>query len=160
MEDLYPFIRAFHILGAAMWLGESILVNFVLYPALRRNPNEAKRAFVLAIYRRVFNLTTMSAVITLLTGILLLISSTDGDLYKLSSSDVGRSLIAASLIGILLIPLHIMEKRSIIRMKKAHETASFVPEQFLPRLKWTSIITAIALVTAFLIMLNSVSPML
>jgi len=160
LEELYPYIRALHVLAAALWLGESIIVNFVIYPALRRNPKEIKRLHILAIYRRLFNMTTMSVIITLLTGAVLLVYYTKGNLLLLQESSLGRTLIITSFIGFLLLILHVFEKKSIIKLKKKHRTKELDTEKFLIGLKWISRVTVLGLTIAFLIMLNAVNPML
>ena len=135
-------------------------MNFAIYPALRRNHKEVKRLHVLAIYRRLFNMTTMSVVITLLTGVALVIFYTKGNLLLLQESSLGRTLIITSVIGFLLLILHVFEKRSIIKLKKEHRTKEVDTEKFLVGLKWISRVTVLGLTMAFLIMLNAVNPML
>ena len=137
-----------------------ILETYVLIKAVRKLRDGKKNKSIMKLLKKSNDGPLIAIVVEDFAATLGLFIALVGTLLSYFTSNPIYDAISSILIGILLIPLHIMEKRSIIRMKKAHETASFVPEQFLPRLKWTSIITAIALVTAFLIMLNSVSPML
>lgn len=60
--------RWVHILAGAAWLGEVVVIVFVLVPAVLRMPAARRPEFMLAVFPRIFRLASVLALLTLAAG--------------------------------------------------------------------------------------------
>ncbi|MBL4704022.1 MAG: hypothetical protein JKY54_05850 [Flavobacteriales bacterium] len=153
MGLIFYYILGFHILGALFWLGESVIVNFVLYPALRRDEEELKSKFVLAVYRRLFNICSVSASVTVLSGLWLLLRSMGNQFFDSKIIWIWTMFISVG-IGIGLIILHVLEKVTIVKLKKLQQSGELNPELMMKKLKVIPRLTLTGLTIIFLMMVN------
>lgn len=156
MDHVYRYILVLHLISGSLWLGETLVVNFILFPALRRDPNEAKRDFVLAVYRRLFNMSTMSAIISSATGIVLIWFAIASGQFGSSDTSWQVSMALGGVFGLVILVLHLIEKVNMVRLKEVHRKGTLDTAVFLKKVKWIPRLSCILVVATFLIMLNAV----
>lgn len=104
------------MLAGAAWLGEVIVVNFVLVPVLARLEPERRGWFLAAIFPRIFRLASALSLTTVLAGAALNLSlggwHLDVVITRLISFRWGWSILIGGLLGLgLTIFHHIAERR-------------------------------------------------
>lgn len=60
--------RWLHILAGAAWLGEVVVIVFVLVPAVLRMPAARRPEFIASVFPRIFRLASVLALLTLAAG--------------------------------------------------------------------------------------------
>ena len=70
-------LRAIHILAGTAWLGEVVVVNFVLIPVLARLEPDKRGWFLSAVFPRIFQLASVLSLTTILAGASLNLSLSD-----------------------------------------------------------------------------------
>lgn len=120
MENWLTFVRWAHVLAAASWLGEVVIINFVLVPALGHLDPAYRERFLEAVFPRVFRLASVLSVVTVLTGLVLALRLSGGHLEVFTTTEWGQRVLAGGSMGLLLTLFHfVMEpklERSIATM--------------------------------------------
>ena len=65
----FSIIRWIHIISAAAWLGEVLVINAVLVPSLQSTPVEQRGGFIARVFPRVFRLASFLALVVLSSGL-------------------------------------------------------------------------------------------
>jgi len=86
LQNLVIPIRWLHVLTAAAWYGEVIVINFVLIPAIRRTDIEARNLFLLRVFPGIFRLASILSATVVVTGTLLTYIQLKGEWSRLLSS--------------------------------------------------------------------------
>jgi len=66
--SVFSFFRWLHILAGAGWLGEVIVIVFVLVPTISRLPREDRPSYIAEIFPRMFRLASVLAGLTIVAG--------------------------------------------------------------------------------------------
>jgi len=112
MDALVNPIRWVHVLAAAAWLGEVVVINFVLIPALGRFDLSTRRRFLTNVFPRIFRLASVLSATTVAAGLFLVLHRTGGDPALLTESRWGVGILIGGSMGILLTLFHFfMENR-------------------------------------------------
>lgn len=110
---LLVLIRTLHVLAAVAWIGEVLVINFVLLPSTVRLKDEARRAFMLEVFPRIFGLASVLSGTAVVTGFTLAWQATGGDLSRLLSGRWGLSILAGATLGTLLTAFHFFLERKV-----------------------------------------------
>ena len=105
--NLLSIIRWLHILSGAAWLGEVVVINLVLIPALDPMSMEQRRDFMARIFPRVFKLASYVSVLALSSGLAmsyLITGWKDLDLFV--STHRGRWILIGGVLGFALALFH------------------------------------------------------
>ncbi|MFT7615089.1 MAG: putative membrane protein [Parvicellaceae bacterium] len=155
MEHLYPILKTLHIVAGCLWFGEMVIIVFILNPALKRDADATKDKFVLAVYRRIYNMSSVSIGILWVTGIYLLYPYFDYFLSNEPWSNGWRmTMESAMILTFLLTVLHFFEKRSIIKFKRNYEREDFNRKKFVRRMIWMPTFSLTGVSIVFLLMLS------
>jgi len=110
---LVTVVRWIHVIAAAAWLGEVLVVVFVLAPAAMKLSRSERPAFISRLFPGVFRLATVLAVTTLIAGAWLnyLITRWQHlDFYI--ASQRGAAIVLGGILGLLLAVFHfVVESR-------------------------------------------------
>lgn len=105
-------LRWIHILAGAAWLGEVVVVNFILVPVLARVEADKRGWFLGMIFPHIFHLATALSVTTILAGAALNLSLVnwrlDVALIRLTSTQWGWSILIGGLLGLGLTLFHLV----------------------------------------------------
>ena len=100
-------VRWIHVIAAAFWLGEVVTVNFVLLPAAIKLVGKERDKFMQNVFPRVYQLASVLAAATILSGILLSYLITGWhNLGQLLTTRWGLSIGIGGLMGLLLTLFH------------------------------------------------------
>jgi len=104
--ELLPIIRWLHVISAAAWLGEVVVINFVLIPALSRFDRDGRKLFLVKLFPRVFRLASVLSGTTAITGGFLLYHYTGGQFSVLLNNMWGICMLVGGGLGLLLTIFH------------------------------------------------------
>lgn len=82
--EIFHFVRFLHVVCASAWFGEVVVINFVLIPALSRYQGVYKKDFLNTIFPKIFNLASVLAGTTAVTGGILLYHFIGFDIISLT----------------------------------------------------------------------------
>lgn len=119
-------LRWLHILAGAAWLGEVLVVSFILVPVLGRLEIDKRGWFMAMIFPRIFRLATILSVTTILAGAALNLSLSgwrvDVALTILVSTRWGQSILIGGALGLGLTLFHLfIEHRLEPHVRNANE---------------------------------------
>lgn len=110
-------LRWIHILAGASWLGEVLVINFILVPVLARLEPGKRGWFLAAIFPRIFRLASALSLTAVLAGAALNLSLNDWNLNatvaRLTSSRWGWSILIGGLLGLGLTLFHFTVERRL-----------------------------------------------
>lgn len=106
MEALHRVVRWVHVLAAASWLGEVVVINVVLLPILFRLESAERARFLKQIFPRVFRLASHLSLTTILAGAVLFLFRSQGQLSLLISTRWGWAVLIGGTPGLLLALFH------------------------------------------------------
>lgn len=124
---LGPALRWAHIVTGAAWLGEVVVIVFVLVPLIPRLDTERRGWFLATVFPRIFRLASVLSVAVLLTGWGVYLSTTDWrwDLKPLVTGRWGWAILVGGSLGLLLALFHfVVEGRLEPQVRAAREAAS------------------------------------
>lgn len=158
MPEVLPFIRALHVIAASSWLGEVIVINFVLIPLVARNTGEIRKQFIITLFPRLFRLASILSATTVLTGAYLLHVYTQDDFTLLLNGRWGLGILIGGSLGLLLTLFHFfMENKLAKRIGIVKKTGSAdVLEDVHLKLRIVPRLGLVVIVTAYLLMLYAV----
>lgn len=108
-EGLF-ILRLVHVLAGLSWFGEVLTVNLVLLPALARVDPVLRARLLSVVFPYVFRLATVLGGIAVVSGAILFLIMSGGNLGLLFSSDWGRRILSGGLIGALLFAFHLVQE--------------------------------------------------
>jgi uncharacterized membrane protein len=137
MTELLTIIRWIHTLAAAAWLGEVVVINFVLLPVLFRLEPAERGRFLKQVFPRLFKLASHLALATILSGVVFVLLRTQAELALLVTTRWGRVLLLGAIPGLLLALFHFFMEGRLERPMAASESnpASAEMEIVLRRLR-------------------------
>lgn len=110
-------LRWIHVLAGAAWLGEVVVVNFILVPTLTRLDPGKRGWFMAAVFPHVFRLASILSLTTILAGAALNLSlngwHVDVALIRLTSTRWGWSILLGGLFGLGLTLFHLFAERRL-----------------------------------------------
>lgn len=109
------------MVGGAAWLGEVIVVGFVLVPLLARLDHERQNWFLATVFPRIFRLASVLIVTTLLAGAALNLAMSGWaiDWERLTGTRWGRSILIGGLLGLTLGLFHFVAESRLEPMVRA-----------------------------------------
>ena len=107
MDTFYIITRWIHIVFAAGWFGEVVVINFVLIPALSKLDRETREKVVTNLFPKIFNLASVLSLTALVSGYTLFWMLTDGDWHYFFNNGIrGKALLLGMSLGTLLVFFH------------------------------------------------------
>lgn len=112
MDAIIIPIRWIHVVAASVWVGEVVVINFILIPVLGVLDVPGRRWFLTNVFPRIFRMASVLSLAAVLSGITLVLHFTKGDLGMLTETRWGISILIGGSMGILLTVFHFfMENR-------------------------------------------------
>jgi hypothetical protein len=102
--------RLVHIVTGIGWRGEVFAVNFVLLPALGRADPGARGRILLSTFPLVFRLATLLAALAILSGALLFVMTSGGDIGAVLGTTWGRRILLGGVLGLALFGFHLFQE--------------------------------------------------
>jgi len=106
MYEFYIIIRTIHQLAGALWLGEVLVLNFILLPVLSKYEGDLRKRVITSIFPRVFKLASILSATVVITGLYMVFYLTKGNLEVLLDGRWGLSILIGGSLGILLTIFH------------------------------------------------------
>lgn len=157
MDALFPVIRTLHVLSGSFWIGEVVVINFVLIPVLSSYSLEMRKQFLLSVFPRVFNLASILSALVVVTGVLMVFYRTNGNLENLLEGRWGLSILVGGSLGILLTIFHFfMENRLARKIGLGREGDDGQIDDVHLKLKIVPRLGLVVITTIFLLMINAV----
>lgn len=157
MYEFYIIIRTIHQLAAALWLGEVLVLNFILLPVLSKYEGDLRRRVITSIFPRVFKLASILSATVVITGLYMVFYLTNGNLQILLNGRWGLSILIGGSLGIMLTIFHFfledkLAKKIMLGKQGDHEKLAEVhlKMKVVPRIGLT------ILMLIFLLMINAV----
>ncbi len=156
MDELFPVIRTLHVLAGSLWIGEVVVINFVLIPVLSRLQGAVKKEYLTTLFPKLFNLASILSATVVITGMLLVWHITNGDLDLLFSGRWGLSILVGGSLGILLTLFHFfMENRLAHKIGLGKKGDEGELEDVHLKLKMLPRLGLLVITTVFLLMINA-----
>lgn len=158
MNDLLIPIRWLHILSAAIWLGEVVVINFIMIPALSKYDKEGKSEMLVNIFPKLFRMVSILSASTVLTGSILLWFYTKYDFEILLSGRWGLSILIGGSMGLLLTLFHFFIENKITKLLAPND-AKFIEENHAlvySKLKIIPRIGLVVITSIFIVMMFAV----
>lgn len=115
-SEIFTFIRWLHVACGSAWFGEVVVINFVLIPALSKYQGEARKDFLNTIFSKIFNLASVLAATTAITGGILLYNFIGLNLGQLTELGTwGWSILIAGTLGLILTLFHFFIENHLAR---------------------------------------------
>ena len=114
-SDLYIVVRWVHVLAAAAWYGEVVVINFILIPTLSGHSGAERKDFVNAVFPRVFRMASILSGTVAVSGGVLLYHHTGGDLRILLENPWGKFILVGGALGLLLTLFHFFMENRLAR---------------------------------------------
>lgn len=114
---LTNILRWIHVVAGAAWLGEVVVISFILVPTLERLGPEKQGWFLAAIFPRIFRLASVLSLTVLIAGAALNLSMSnwqiDVAIERLGSTRWGWSILVGGLLGLGLALFHFLAERRL-----------------------------------------------
>ena len=109
----FSIIRWIHIISAAAWIGEVLVINVVLVPSLQSTPVEQRGGFIARVFPRVFRLASILALVALSSGLgMSYLAAGWTGLDLIIRSRWGLGILIGGILGLLLAVFHfVVESR-------------------------------------------------
>lgn len=107
-------------MAGASWLGEVVVINAVLVPALGRLDAQKREAFASLVFPRIFRLASVLSAVTVATGLVLAIGLSRGNLEIFVATTWGRAILAGGGLGFLLTLFHFFMEQRLTGLLGAH----------------------------------------
>jgi len=112
LENYISIIRALHVLSGSLWIGEVVVINFILIPFLSSLQGDYKKNFLVNLFPKLFNLASILSATSAVTGLLMVWLISDGQWLRLTQGRWGLSILIGGSLGLLLTLFHFfMENR-------------------------------------------------
>ena len=113
---LEPLLRFLHVAAGVSWLGEVLVVAFVLAPALQRLAGRDRENLLAHVFPLVFRLATVLGGLAVLTGFALLWLRSGFSGALLFGTGSGRVLVVALSLALGLYLFHLIMERKLLRL--------------------------------------------
>ncbi|MEZ4596486.1 MAG: hypothetical protein R3C32_06375 [Chloroflexota bacterium] len=110
MTEALFVARLIHILSGIGWFGEVLTVNLVLIPALVRVDPALRARILTAVFPFVFRLATVLAGTAVVSGAIVFLLITRGNLALVADSDWGRRILVGGVMGAVLFAFHLLQE--------------------------------------------------
>ncbi len=110
--ELVTLARWVHVMAGAMWLGEVVVINFILIPVMAKMANEGRHSFLSTVFPRVFRLASVLAGTAVVAGALLFYLTYGTDFSVLARNP---ALGAGMILGLLLAGFHFFMEDKLAR---------------------------------------------
>lgn len=112
LENLARWV---HVVSGVGWLGQVLVVIFVLVPALRRLEGESQKRFLQEVFPRVFRLASVLSVTAIATGTMVYLARFDWrvELGVLTTTTWGGWILAGAILGGLLTAFHFLAEAKL-----------------------------------------------
>lgn len=125
MIDLLTVVRWLHVLAGAAWLGEVVVINFVLVPLLTKMELPERGAFIASLFPRLFRLASVLALLTLSAGLLMSYLMTGWQaLGGLIATRWGLFILVGGSLGLLLALFHFFVESRLTPMASSLDKSS------------------------------------
>jgi len=156
MNEIYPIIRTIHELAGSLWLGEVVVINFILIPVISKYKGEIRKQVLVSIFPKIFTLASILSATVVITGLFLVYYLTNGNFGILTSGRWGLSILVGGSLGILLTLFHFFLENKLakkIGLGKQGDDEKLAEVHL--QLKIVPRIGLIVLLTIFLLMINA-----
>ncbi len=155
--EFYTLIRWLHVVSGSAWLGEVLVINFVLIPVLSKFTDPSGKNFINSIFLKLFRLASVLALVTILTGAVLLYNFIGFNIASLTErGSWGWSILIGGSLGLVLTIFHFFIENWLAKKLGNTSTGSKedVDDVHL-KLKFIPRIGMIVITLIFLLMLNA-----
>lgn len=156
MNEVYPILRAIHELAGSLWLGEVLVINFILIPVISNYEGEIRKKVLVSVFPKIFTLASILSATVVTTGLVMVYYLTNGNFGALTSGRWGLSILIGGSLGILLTLFHFLKENRLARKIGLGEQGDDekLAEVHL-RLKIVPRIGLIIILSIFLLMINA-----
>lgn len=156
MFEIYTIARALHQIAAALWLGEVLVINFIVIPVLSKYEGGLSRQVITSIFPRLFNLASVLSATVIFTGLFMVYYMTNGNLEALLYGRWGISILIGGLLGIILTIFHFfLENKLAKKIVLGNQGDNEKLAEVHLKMKIVPKIGLIILLTIFLLMINA-----
>lgn len=113
MESWPILVRWIHVIAASAWLGEVIVINFALVPALGKIASATRRRVLFVVFPRLFRLASVLSSTAVISGLVLAVRMSNGNGSLFLSGRWGRSILIGGLLGLTLMLFHFFIEQRI-----------------------------------------------
>lgn len=152
MEHYYLIIRAIHSIAASIWVGEVLVINFILIPALSKLQDNKRKEFMIRLFPKIFRMASFLATVVSISGIFMVYHLTNGKLENLLNGRWGLSILTGGSLGIILSIFHfymanrLLKRISLGRMEHNDKlTDVYLKLKIIPRMGMIIILTILVL---------------
>lgn len=157
MYEIYTTIRAVHQIAGALWLGEVLVLNFVLLPVLSKYEGDLRKQVLTSIFPRIFKLASILSATVVLTGLYMVFYLTNGNLEALLQGRWGLSVLVGGSLGIILTIFHFfLEKKLAKKILLGKQGDKEKLAEVHLKMKLVPRIGLTILIIIFLLMINAV----
>ncbi len=110
--ELATLARWIHVMAGSMWLGEVVVINFILVPVMSRLANDGRHQFLAAVFPKVFRLASILAGTALAAGLTLVYLTYSNNWAALWAN---TPLLIGIAMGLLLISFHFFMEDKLAR---------------------------------------------
>ncbi len=157
MEELFPVIRTVHVLSGSFWIGEVVVINFILIPVLSNFQGDMRKQFLITLFPKIFHLASILSATVVITGVFMVYYMTNGDFNNLLSGRWGLSILVGGSLGIILTAFHFfMENRLAKKIGLGKQGDEEKLGEVHVKLKIVPRMGLIVITCIFLLMINAV----
>jgi uncharacterized membrane protein len=151
--DVVNVLRWAHLIAGAAWLGEVVVVVFVLVPVVVRADEANQRWMLATVFPMVFRLASVLIILVLTAGALLnlAMSNWSVDLDALTGTTGGRFILIGGLLGLALGVFHFVAERKLEPMAVGAIEGAEI-EKLIDRLRYVPRLGLVVLVVVFSLM--------
>jgi len=157
-SELVTIVRWVHVVCGSAWYGEVVVINFVLIPALSKYQGASRKDFLNTIFPKIFNLASVLAATTAISGGILLYNYIGLDVAQLTNRGAwGLSVLIAGTLGLILTLFHFFIENLLARKIGVGDPniSQDAVEDVHIKLKLIPRLGLIVITIIFLLMLNS-----
>lgn len=155
MTEYIPFIRALHVIAGSLWIGEVVVINFILIPVLSRYEGEMRKHFLVSIFPKIFKMASILSATVVITGVFMVYTLTNGKLSILLNGRWGISILIGGCLGIILTLFHFfMENRLAKKIGLGEKGDDEKLAEVHLRLKFVPRLGMVVILSIFLLMIN------
>jgi uncharacterized membrane protein len=156
MNEIYPVIRAIHEIAGSLWLGEVVVINFILIPVISKYEGKIRKQVLVSIFPKIFILASILSATVVITGLVMVYYLTNGTFNVFILGKWGISILIGGSLGILLTLFHFfMENRLAKKIGLGKQGDDEKLAEVHLRLKIVPRLGLIVLLTIFLLMINA-----
>ncbi|MBI4929313.1 MAG: hypothetical protein HY841_01005 [Bacteroidetes bacterium] len=120
MNDFFPTIKMLHLFFASCWLGEVMVINFIMTPALGKYNKEGKSEMLVTIFPKLFRMASILSAITIITGTSLLWFYTKFN-FEILMQGHWRIILIGGTLGLLLTLFHFFLEARVTNLLAPNE---------------------------------------